>query len=173
MLKKESTLTNSDYHLFFPLVIFLKIKGKFMPTTIEEITINCSPEDVYELVANPQLQFKFNPNFREVRDHHGGQLQVGDTWTLVTEFMGREIVSNYTALEIEAPNYFVYESTSDSADIQSKWAFEPTDAGTRVIFHSEGTPKGFFASLALNLVKGKYDEFVRTVLQGLKTELEA
>lgn len=114
-----------------------------------------------------------NPNLREVRDYHGGQLQVGDTWTLITEFMGREVESAYTATGIESPNLIMYESTSDSADIAIQWRFEPTETGTHVTYHSEGTPKGFFATLAWNLVKGKYDDFIRTVLQGLKTELES
>ena len=144
-----------------------------MPVTIESVDVNCAPEEAFAFVSSPENSVKTSPTIKEIREFHGGQAQVGDQWLVVNDFMGREIISNVKLLESDPPTKLVYDNNSDSADIHVQWTFEAIDGGTRVTFHSEGEPKGFFASLALNIVKGKFDESVRTSLQNIKSALEA
>lgn len=144
-----------------------------MPVTQESIDIACTPETAFAFTADPKTQVDINPSVREVRDLENGQPRVGDQWTVVLDFMGREIISTYTLVESHAHSRLVYTHTSNSADIRIVWMFEPAIVGTRVRYYSNGQPKGFFTTLALNLVKGNFDKGVHESLRTMKARLES
>ena len=144
-----------------------------MPVTTESVDIACDIEAVFDLIANSAKLAPLADNFKEIRNHPGGLAQVGDEWVVVSRFMGRDIEAQYTCLESDPPTNFVVRNESPSAEIHITWTLEPIDGGTRVTFHSDGEPKGFFATIALAVVKGNYDKVVRDLLQNLKSTLEA
>ncbi|MCB9458571.1 MAG: SRPBCC family protein [Anaerolineaceae bacterium] len=143
-----------------------------MPVTHEYIDIACTREAAFDFIADPKKQADMNPSAREIRDFQGGQPKVGDHWTVIFDFMGREIISTYTLIESSPPLRLIYTHTSNSADIRIVWTFESALIGTRVTYYSNGQPKGFFSTLALNLVKGNFDSNVRNSLITLKNHLE-
>lgn len=143
-----------------------------MPVTHESIDIACTPEAAFAFTADPKTQVEINPSVREIRDLNGEQPKVGEQWTVVLDFMGRKIISTYTLVESHAPSRLVYTHTSNSADIRIVWSFEPAIVGTRVRYYSNGQPKGFFTTLALNLVKGNFDNNVHESLRTMKAQLE-
>ena len=116
-------------------------KGNPMPETIESVEINASIEDVYDFLTVISNHIEISTVGREFRDHHGGQVQVGDQWVLVTDFMGREIVSDYECLALDAPTKLVFETTSDSADIHpTADSSDPSDGQYQIslLFGSTG-----------------------------------
>ena len=144
-----------------------------MPVTHESIDIACTPEAAFAFIADPKKQVAINPSAQEIRDFNGEQPKVGEQWTVVLNFMGREIISTYTLLESIAPSRLIFTHESSSADIRIIWTFESARVGTRVTYYSNGQPKGFFTSLALNLVKGNFDNNVHESLRAMKARLES
>lgn len=140
--------------------------------TKESIMINRNINDVYALVSDPSQTSPLSPNFIETT-YGGGEMQAGDQWTFTSTFMGREITSDIECIETSSPSLVKTKLSSDSADIDVQWILEPLDGGTQLTYYSEGQPKGFFAGIAANMVKGTFEKSIRQFLENIKSHLES
>ena len=122
-----------------------------------EMVVSASPEDVYTYLTNVDNYVEMVSSEEEVRGHSGA-LADGATWQSVSKFMGREIVSDNQVLELKAPNLFRYETHSNAADTVSSWEVEAVDGGTRLRHVAAGEVKGFFASIAMSLLRSNVDK---------------
>jgi carbon monoxide dehydrogenase subunit G len=72
--------------------------------------------------------------------------------------MGREVIAENRVLELTTPHRLRYETRSDASDGTSVWEVRAVDGGTLVRHVAEGEVKGFFASLAMSLLKSNVNK---------------
>jgi carbon monoxide dehydrogenase subunit G len=136
-----------------------------------EMVVSASPEDVYAYLTNVDNYVELVSSAVEVRGHSGA-LTDGATWQSVSKFMGREVISDNQVVELKAPNLFRYESHSNAADTANSWEVEAVDGGTRVRHVAGGEVKGFFASIAMSLLKSNVDKQFNSDMERLKQRFD-
>lgn len=139
----------------------------------ETAHINCPPEKAFAIMANLDNHPDIFENNHEIRGHNGGLTKQGDTWEVVTSFMGREITTTFTMAEVDEPRRLVYSTESSAATGEITWQFEAVNGGTQVNFSSKGVPKGFFATVAGPLLKNNVTKMMKKEIQRFKEIAEA
>lgn len=132
-----------------------------------------SGRKAYTLLADVNRHLEIFPQNREILGYHGGPVQEGDTWVTTSNFMGREVATNYTMKEVKPPSRLVFGQSSSSAEGQITWEFRAIKGGTRITTTGEGDPKGFFATVASQLLKSTAQNQMRDNLIRAKGVLEA
>jgi len=137
------------------------------------IKIKALPADVFTLLTDiPRIPELFK-GFHAVRDYHGGVVRVNDTFTVVTTFMGREILNQYTVTKLTPPTSFAWDSISPQAKTSSQFDIEPTDEGSRIVLHVKGKPRGLVASIGMGMVEETLKEGIIEDLKNIRTILES
>lgn len=142
-------------------------------TLTESIDVGCPVEDAFALLADINRHLDIFSQNKEIRDFHGGPVQEGDSWVIVSSFMGREVVTTYTMKEVIPNSKLVFGQSSSSAEGQIAWEFEAIDGGTRITTTGEGDPKGFFATVASQLLRSTAENQLRGDMATVKGILEA
>lgn len=136
------------------------------------IKIKASPADVFALLTDiPRIPDLFK-GFHAVRDYHGGVVNNGDTFTVVTTFMGREILNQYTVTKLVSPTTLAWDSVSPQAKTSSQFDIEATDEGSRLVLQVNGKPRGLVASIGMGMVEENLKEGIIEDLKNIRTILE-
>ena len=142
----------------------------------ESIEINRPLEEVFDYMANPQNLPEWTGPAVEVGDVHkstSDQFQEGDTFTLVTKFLGRRFETPYERTSYEPNRHYTDRATGGPVSNQEwRYTFEELAGGTRLTRTAEGEPGGFF-KLADPIIERALKRQVRTDLETLKDVLEA
>ena len=108
-----------------------------------------------------------------MRDYHGGEVRVGDSFVVVTTFMGREILNDYMVKKLVSPSTLAWDSISPQAKTSSQFDIESTDEGCRVILHVVGKPRGLVASIGMGMVEENLKEGIIEDLKNIRSILES
>lgn len=137
------------------------------------IKIKVSPAEVFALLTDiPRIPDLFK-GFHAVRDYHGGDVRVGDSFVVVTTFMGREILNDYTVTKLTTPTTLAWDAISPQAKTTSQFNIEATDEGSRVVLHVLGKPRGLVASIGMGMVEETLKEGIIEDLKNIRAILEA
>ena len=137
------------------------------------IKIKASPADVFALLTDiPRIPDLFE-GFHEVRDYHGGEVRVGDSFVVVTTFMGREILNDYMVKKLVSPSTLAWDSISPQAKTSSQFDIESTDEGSRLVLHVIGKPRGLVASIGMGMVEENLKQGIIDDLKNIRAILEA
>ncbi|MEO1288038.1 MAG: SRPBCC family protein [Chloroflexota bacterium] len=137
------------------------------------INIQAPPQRVYNLLTDiPRIPALFE-GFHDVRNFHGGDVAEGDTFTVVTSFMGREILNEYTVTELESPSILAWDALSPQAKVNSKFTIADYEGGSRVILHVVGNPRGLVASIGMGMIEANLKEGIIRDLKNIRAILEA
>jgi len=115
------------------------------------IHVEATPEQVFDLFANPERLPEWQVPATEVKDITGTPGTVGSGWTAATTFAGRKMEEPMRITAGERPRFFEVKSTgSMSGTVRGR--FEPAAGGTDVTIESEyGMPLGFIGDAANKL----------------------
>src|SRR5690606_7781395 len=111
--------------------------------------------------------------FTAIRGYHGGAPKLGDKWTVVSMFMGQEILNEYTVTQLTAPKILAWNAVSSQATTSSAFEIEETEEGSRLRLSVEGNPRGLFASIGLSLVEENLKQGVINDLKNIRAILES
>lgn len=137
------------------------------------IRIKAPPTNVFSLLTDISRIPELFKGFHAVRDYHGGAVRVGDTFVVVTTFMGREILNDYTVTKLDSPTTLAWDSISPQAKTTSEFNIETTEEGSRVVLHVVGKPRGLVASIGMGMVEETLKEGIIEDLKNIRSILEA
>jgi len=112
------------------------------------IHVEATPEQVFDLWANPERFREWQVPATEVKDITGTPGTVGYGWTSVTTFVGRKMEAPMRVTAIERPRSVEAKSNVGTVRLH----FEPAAGGTDVTAESEyEMPLGFIGDAANKL----------------------
>jgi len=137
------------------------------------IVLNVPIQTVFEYVTQIESLSVWAGAFDEIRDFSGDPVEVGSTWTSISKFMGREIVSQNCVTEWDAPQRFVFTITNMAGDGANTWTLDAIDeTKTRFTLQLDGEAKGI-ARMAVGLIRSQADKQMNSDLANLKKILES
>ena len=115
------------------------------------IHVEATPEQAFDLMANPERLREWQVPAAEVKDITGTPGTVGYGWTSVTTFVGRKMEAPMRVTAVERPRS-VEAKTTGSMAATVRLRLEPAAGGTDVTIESEyGMPLGFIGDAANKL----------------------
>lgn len=136
------------------------------------VTLRAAPGEVFEYLSDPDKATVWQSSLLEARFTPDGPMQRGTLITEVRKFLGRRIESTVEVTEFEPGRLFVGRVLSGPVQWEFRYTFEETDGATRVDFHLEGEPGGFFR-LAEPLVEKAVAKQVESDFATLKELVES
>ena len=115
------------------------------------IHVEATPEQVFDLIANPERLREWQVPAAEVKDITGTPGTVGLGWTTASTFAGRKMENHMSVTAVERPRSFEVKGTgSVAATLRGR--FEPAAGGTDVTIENEyEMPLGFIGDAANKL----------------------
>jgi len=115
------------------------------------IHIEATPEQVFDLITNPERLREWQVPASEVKDITGTPGTVGMGWTTASTFAGRKMEGHMSVTGVERPRSFEAKgSGSMAATLRGR--FEPAAGGTDVTLENEyEMPLGFIGDAANKL----------------------
>jgi carbon monoxide dehydrogenase subunit G len=112
------------------------------------IHVEATPEQAFDLMANPERLREWQVPAAEVKDITGTPGTVGLGWTTVSSFAGRKMEGHMRVTAGERPRFFEAKGTgSFAATLRGR--FEPAAGGTDVTLENEyEMPLGFIGDAA-------------------------
>lgn len=143
-----------------------------METTSTSTVIERPAQEVFDFVT----EFPNDPKWQRGKESctwtSPGGLRVGATYEQRARFLGKEIVNNFTVLDLEAGRRVVYESRDGSFPLIVTRSVEDLgDGRTRFTEAVRGEASGFF-KLASPLLQPLVRATIRKDFRALKTLLE-
>ena len=115
------------------------------------IHVEATPEQAFDLMANPERLREWQVPAAEVKDITGTPGTVGLGWTTVSSFAGRKMEGHMSVTAGERPRFFEVKGTGTGA-ATLRGRFEPMAGGTDVTIESEyEMPLGFIGDAANKL----------------------
>jgi ligand-binding SRPBCC domain-containing protein len=75
-------------------------------------TVTCPPERVFEVLSNVDRLSEFSEMTVAIRNSPGRPLQTGDRFEQVVKVLGKELESEWTVLEVQAPSLLRLEGSA-------------------------------------------------------------
>ena len=127
-----------------------------MYTFEKSITIDRSPQDVFNFVTNPANNALWQSGTESAEWTSDDPPGIGATFKTVVNFMGRKIEADVEITRWDPPNLYGFKTDDGPFPIVGKSRFEPKDNGTELILEAQIHSVGFF-KLVEGLV-GKWAE---------------
>ena len=115
------------------------------------IHVEATPEQVFDLITNPERLREWQVPASEVKDITGTPGAVGLGWTTASTFAGRKMENHMRVTAAERPRSFEVKGTG-SGNATLRGRFEPAAGGTDVTIEGEyDLPLGFIGDAANKL----------------------
>ena len=146
-----------------------------MPTVEESITIERSPEDVWEFLTATENIPAFESQISHLEQVTEGAVGVGTRWKGATTVLGRKFDWVTEVVEFDPPSHERTKCVEGKLPFELTYTLERTDDGTRFTYRidAESGLGGIFGKLGDPIVTRAQGRTVRTNLANLKVLLEA
>jgi uncharacterized membrane protein len=128
--------------------------------------------DVFAFVKDMNSHAEWQTGVLESRVTSEGSVDVGSTYSYVTQMLGREIRTEGEVITCDPDKGFFYRSTKAPFPIEGGYTFEKANGGTRVTQRLVANIEGFFR-LAKPIVERMTKRNLENNLQTLKEVLES
>ncbi len=136
------------------------------------IILNVPIQRVFDFVTDIENLPNWAGAFDEIRDFSGKPVGIGSTWTSISKFMGREVISHNCVTEWQEPQRVVFSIKNMAGDGLNTWSLEALDDNqTRFTLQLDGEAKGI-ARMAVGLIRSQADKQMNSDLKNLKTLLK-
>jgi hypothetical protein len=115
-----------------------------MATVDQTFTVNAEPSVVFGYLTDPDQATIWQSSLLEARFEPEGPIRPGTQIHEVRKLLGRRIESIVEVTELEQNRVFGGRTTSGPIPWHFTYRFEEADGSTRIVFHMEGAPGGFF-----------------------------
>jgi uncharacterized membrane protein len=135
------------------------------------VDINCPLPGVFAFMQDFSNHMRFSTAFKETRQLSAGSVGVGTRILRVSQFLGKEIVTEQEVIAYEANRLIRLQTISGPVTGDEDFIFEQANGATRVTVILKSDPPGVFA-LALPFLKAKIKSQLAQDLLRLKWLLE-
>lgn len=136
------------------------------------IKLNVAIESVFEFITDIENMPTWAGAFDEIQDFSGRPLTVGSSWTAISKFMGRQVISQCQVTRLDMPQHFAFSIQNMAGDGINTWSLEALDdTTTQFTLALDGKAKGI-ASMAVGLIRSQADKQMNSDLANLKRILE-
>lgn len=128
--------------------------------------------EVFDFIANPENNSKWQYGSLESVQLSSGDMQVGTVFSSIGYFMGRRIQSDFEVTEFETNKSYGFETISGPIQLQTSYGFEALDRGTNVMVSSLINPGGFFKlidPIVARVTRKQFKENLTTLKELLET----
>jgi len=115
-----------------------------MATVDHTFTVDAPSAVVFAYLTDREKATIWQASLLEAQFSPDAPVQKGTEIHEVRKFLGRRVESAVEVTEFEPDRLFGGRVTSGPVPWQFRYTFEETDGSTRVTFHIEGEPGGFF-----------------------------
>jgi ligand-binding SRPBCC domain-containing protein len=115
-----------------------------MATIDHTLTIQAPPQVVFEQLTDPAKALVWQSSLIEARLDPAGPMQQGTRITETRKMLGRNWESLVEVTELEPGRAFAGRVASGPVPFEFRYTLEEADGATRMTFHMEGEPGGFF-----------------------------
>ena len=115
-----------------------------MATIDETLRIEAPPELVFEHLTNLDKAIVWQSSLLEARFEPEGPMRQGTRITETRKLLGRQWETVVEVTELEPPRAFAGRVASGPVPFEFRYTLDQANGGTRVTFHMEGEPGGFF-----------------------------
>ncbi len=137
------------------------------------IILNVPINTVFNFVTDIENLPTWAGAFETIKDFSGDPVQVGSTWTSISKFMGREVVSQCEMTAFQSPTRLVFSIRNMAGDGDNIWTLEElAEDKTRFTLRLKGKAKGI-ATMAVGLIRSQAGKQMNSDLSKLKRMLEA
>jgi ribosome-associated toxin RatA of RatAB toxin-antitoxin module len=145
-----------------------------MPRFEESITINRTPEDVFDFVTDVENDPLWQSSTVEAEWLDEGEQRVGRRARSLVRFLGKRMEFVGETSEWNPPKQAAFKTTEGPFMYEGQYRCEPEDGGCHLTLVGESpTLGGLFGKLADPVVVKMYARQVRSDLANLKDILEA
>lgn len=113
-----------------------------MITMKTDIVINRPVDEVYAVLADPDMLPRWASGVIEVKHDSGDPRTEGAKYTQVSMFLGYRMESSYEVTRVEPNRNFGIRTLSGPLHFEFDYRFEPEGPGTRVSVITEGAVNG-------------------------------
>jgi uncharacterized membrane protein len=146
---------------------------RFVAVDIEtEIVIDRPRAEVAAYAADPDNATRWYERIKSVEWKTPRPLGLGSRIGFVAEFLGRRLEYVYEVTELAPGERFVMRTSQGPFPMETTYAWEDADGGTRMFLRNRGEPRGFRVVSALLLGRA-IRRANRKDLRRLKSVLEA
>jgi ligand-binding SRPBCC domain-containing protein len=115
-----------------------------MATADHSISIDAPAATVFGYLTDPENATVWQSSLLEARFSPDGPVQKGTRISEVRKVLGRRIESEVEVTEVEPSRTFAGRVVSGPVPWEFRYTFDEANGGTRLSFHMEGEPGGFF-----------------------------
>lgn len=142
-----------------------------MITVKKSVYINKPVTEVFAYASDFGNTTKWQGGVESVEVNGAGNT-VGETYTEVRKFLGREMRTTLEVTAFEPNARWGAKVIQGPVPYQVVTTFETTNGGTTVFAHIDGEPTGFF-KIAQGAVQSQLEKSLEEDLQRLKAQVEA
>ena len=113
----------------------------------DEVWVDAAPEEVFELVTNPESLPEWMSGVKEARLGLGSELGVGATLVTMCVYGGKTFKVTHEVTEFEPPSRFAFRTVEGPYPIASTFAFRPDDEGTLISYEHEVIADSLYAKV--------------------------
>jgi carbon monoxide dehydrogenase subunit G len=143
-----------------------------MATVDHTFTVRAKPAVVFAYLTDPEKETIWQASLLEARFETEGAIRPGTQIHEVRKFLGRSVESTVEVTEFEPERAFAGRTRSGPIPWRFSYRLEEANDATRVRFHGEGEPGGFFR-LAEPLVVRMVDKQLANDFSTLKELVES
>lgn len=144
-----------------------------MPSVIKSVTVNRSPAEVIEYIADVSNHPAFIGPLKSVADLSGDPRKPGTSWTWVFVMAGVEISGDAETVRYEPGRLFSYRTTSGALST-FEYAATPQEDGSRVTINVDYTiPDTLLGKVQAPVVERLNDLDGQRAVDNLKVILDA
>ena len=115
-----------------------------MASVDRTLTVNAPPETVFGYVTDPEKATVWQSSLLEAQFQPEGPVRRGSEIHEIRKLLGRRIESTAEVTDFEQNRLFGGRVRSGPIPWSFRYTFEDADGATRIHFHIEGEPGGFF-----------------------------
>ena len=115
-----------------------------MATIDHRLTIRARPAVVFEYLTDPEKATVWPSSLLEARLEPDEPMRQGTRIIEVRKLLGRRLESVVEVTELERERHFAGRLSSGPVPFEFRYTLEESNGGTRLNFHMEGEPGGFF-----------------------------
>jgi hypothetical protein len=115
-----------------------------MATVDHTFTVRAKPTVVFAYLTDPEKETIWQASLLEARFEPEGAIRPGTQFHEVRKLLGRRVESTVEVTEFEPERAFAGRTLSGPIPWRFSYRVEEANGSTRVVFHMEGEPGGFF-----------------------------
>jgi len=135
---------------------------------VDEAIINGSVEEVFDALADFSLSEQWDPGVVTAQREQEGEIAVGSSFALVTDFKGKQSEMRYEITELQRPNRIVLRGAGDLVSAVDTMVLSPAGNGqVKVAYTADLSLKGLMRPFVIFL-RSSFNQLGENAMAGME-----